>query len=199
MFQQRCNMFPSDSQVRSFMTLFTARAGSAACVIIGKMATATKRQNNTTKTTQSHLSDKTPTLIHPGYRVASLKLWKLSWILHDCRDWSFQDTTARNSAALPSIPFLHTLQNPGQIQGDGEWTSSWNETSYSLNHIKSRSVHRTWRVNLELNKISYSLNHSNPLQPTMQISFQDQVLSRFYVPNWVNLSDSPGLSAPKQP
>ena len=69
MFQQRCNMFPSDSQLRSFMTLFTARAGSAACVIIGKMATATQRQNNTTK--QSNHSKATRNIYSNPSRIQS--------------------------------------------------------------------------------------------------------------------------------
>ena len=63
MFQQRCNMFPSDSQLRSFLTLFMARAGSAVCVIIGKMATATQRQDKTIISKQQ----KTHILIRPGY------------------------------------------------------------------------------------------------------------------------------------
>ena len=51
-------MFPSDSQLRSFMTLFTARAGSAVYVIIGKMATGTQIQRQHDKKTQSHPNDK---------------------------------------------------------------------------------------------------------------------------------------------
>ena len=43
------DMFPSDSQRGSCKPLFTTRVGSAAYVIIGNMATATQRQNNTTK------------------------------------------------------------------------------------------------------------------------------------------------------
>ena len=121
----------------------------------GNSNTARKhKQNNHIQTTRNTYSD--PSRIQIAFQTH----WKPSWMWHDRRDWSFQDTITRkllHSAALPINSLLHALQNPGQIQGDGEWTSSWNETSYSLNHCNSWSVHRTRRVNLELNKISYSL------------------------------------------
>ena len=91
---------------------------------------------------------------------------------------------------------LHTLQNSGQIQGNGEWTSSWNESSYSLNHGKSRSV---WWMNLELEWHQLFFSPSKFFTADKNQSFQDKILSRFCALNWVTLSDLPGLSAPKQP
>ena len=77
------------------------------------------QQQHSDKTTQQNNSvtserQEKHTLIHPGYRVTSPKHWKLSWMLHDCKDWSFQDTTTRklfHSAALPINPFAHTAKS----------------------------------------------------------------------------------------
>ena len=133
MFQHRYNMFPSDSQLWSFMTLFTARAGSAACVIIGKTATATQRRNNTTKQSNhikaisklysnpSRIQSNISVLTEIEVTLQSIqdteylhktqtRFRKLTWMRRDTIYWSFQDTIHENSAALPSIPIFCTAQ-----------------------------------------------------------------------------------------
>ena len=109
-----------------------------------------QRQRQHDKKTQLHPKDKPHTLTHPGYRVTSQKHWELSWMSHDCKDWSFQDTITGklalfHSAALPINPFAR--------------------------RCKSWSVQRIRRVNLELKiKTSSSLamhpdiRQNNPLQ-----------------------------------
>ena len=106
MFQHRYNMFPSDSQLWSFMTLFTARAGSAACVIIGKTATATQRRNNTTqnKAITPKLQE-TYTPIHPGYRASAdyTPIHPGYIVMRHCNtiDWSFQDSNPKEFSCTP--------------------------------------------------------------------------------------------------
>ena len=126
------------------------------------MATATQRQRQRDKKTQLHPKDKPHTLTHPGYRVTSQKHWELSWMSHDCKDWSFQDTITRklalfHSAALPINPFAQrwksrSVQSIRRVNLELKTKNQLFPRRY-----KSRSVQRTHRVNLELARASYSL------------------------------------------
>ena len=108
--------------------LFTSSSGN------GNSNTETK--NNTTRKL-NHIRT-TKYLIPPGYRVTSPKHWKLSWMWHNCNDWSFQDTITRklvqkrnclfHSAALPINPFAHTAKpwsNPRRCRVNLEL--KWNQ------------------------------------------------------------------------
>ena len=116
------DMFPSDSQLRSFHD--SLHGESRICCLRhhrenGNSNTTTNQHDKNNSITSER--QETHTLIHPGYRVTSPKHWKLSWMLHDCKDWSFQDTTTRNlvqkgnclfhSAALPINPFARTAKS----------------------------------------------------------------------------------------
>ena len=120
--------FPQTHSFDPFMTLFTARAGSAAYVIIGKMATATQRQNNTTKqrnhirTTKisdpSRIQISIPKNIgnsHECYMTAKIGLSKTQ----PQESWSRKETVCSIQPHSRST-LLHALQNPGQIRGNVE-------------------------------------------------------------------------------
>ena len=62
--------FPSDSMLRSFMILFTARIRSAQ-VIIGKMAAWTQKQNDSTRKHNQIKIQAPQKLIHPGHILSS--------------------------------------------------------------------------------------------------------------------------------
>ena len=123
--------FPQTHSFDPFMTLFTARAGSAAYVIIGKMATATQKQRTTRqkqlnhiRTTRNTYSD--PSRIqssipqnignsHECYMTATIGLSKTQ----SQENWSKNETVCSTQPHSRST-LLHTLQNPGQLQGDVE-------------------------------------------------------------------------------
>ena len=118
-----------------------------------------RENGNSNATTKQHDKNNSITserqetyiLIHPGYRVTFPKqklktLMNVTWMKRSVFP-RHDHTKAVSLSRTPTQFLLHTLQNSGQIQWNGEWTSSWNESSYSLNHGKSRSV---WWMNLEL-------------------------------------------------
>ena len=140
------------------------------------MATGTQRQRQRDKKTQLHPKAKPHT--HPGYRVTSQKHWELSWMSHDCKDWSFQDTITGklalfHSAALPINPFARHCKSWSDQRIRRVNLELENQNQLFSRHCKSRSVQRIRRVNLDSSwkmKTSYSLNATNPWQPTKQSS-----------------------------
>ena len=139
------------------------------------MATATQRQRQRDKKTQLHPKDKPHTLTHPGYRVTSQKHWKLSWMSHDCKDWSFQDTitgklTPFHSAALPINPFARRRKSWSVQRIRRVNLELKNENQLFSRHCKSRSVQRIRRVNLELENKNQLFSLYASWHPTKQCS-----------------------------
>ena len=171
------DMFPSDSQRGSFKTLFTTRVGSAVYVIIGKWQRQCRNKEQHDMKTQPHPNNKIHTPIHPGYRVTSPKHWKLSWMLHDCNDWSFQDTTTRKLVQKLFVPFSRTPDQPfcthckilvKSNEMSSEPRAEMKPAILSTNANLGRFIgYGEWTSSWT--KISYSLDHANPWHPTKTI------------------------------
>ena len=191
--------FPSDSQLRSFHD--SLHGESRICLSHHRENGNSNTETKTTRQENSVTSERQTTRSDPSRIQSNISKIKTE-NSHECymnaeiglsKTQSYESCfTQPHSQSI----LLHTLQNSGQIQGNGEWTSSWNESSYSLNHGKSRSV---WWMNLELEWHQLFFSPSKFFTADKNQSFQDKILSRFCALNWVTLSDLPGLSAPKQP
>ena len=143
------------------------------------MATATQRQRQRDKKTQLHPKDKPHTLTHPGYRVTSQKHWKLSWMSHDCKDWSFQDTITGklalfHSAALPINPFARHCKSWSDQRIRRVNLELENQNQLFSRHCKSRSVQRILWVNLELENQNQLFSLCSSCHPTKTILSKDE-------------------------